>query len=786
MSKVRHIFTLLAILTSHVVSAQETHAYDKALEAYEFGRFEEVDSLLSNAANELRGENLVNAYRLLALSSLNMDKPDEAEKYVARLLSVDPYYKAYNDAPRFADMVERMKGGKNATIFTASQQAESLEEAPVPVTLITEEMIKMSGARNLKEALIAYVPGMSHIECNEELNLAMRGVYASRQEKILIMLNGHRLNSYSTNAAVPDFSISLEKVKQIEVLRGPASSLYGGVALTGVVNIITKEAAEVDGLQLKLGGGNYGQIKGNMLFGKRYMNLAILAWAHIYQADGQSFSVRADDQPNSVLPADGRITIGGYNKKPTHDLGVTLQWNDLTLTYANTFSKTVAPYTMSVMFTAYDYGKYGTFNGNKPGFSTSTSYLEAKYDKTFGAWGLLATLTLDKATQQQYQVAGDDIASMGFFVQPNGTDVYIPVLTGAFQNHLWHETTLGAHLQGRFNRKWGEHEMGGLLGTHAVRMQIDDSHYAEGDQFSRILNEWGDQKNLMANHETNIDAYLQMKYKWKNRLILNAGLRYDHKHRYNYQEETHQDIHVLSPRLACILSLPHWAAKLSYSKSFVDAPYFYRNSKLDTSWGGSLEPEYHHSIQASLSTTDIPQGLRAEVNFFYNILKDLVYNNVDLGLYYNGGELKTCGTEVALSYRHKKLRAEANVTWQKLIESENYVTIEGNHLKNIPSIMSNLLIQYELLPSLKLHTHLRLTGRQYTESTINYETYETQIYQLPARAIVNLGANYSHKNWEIGLNVYNLLNTKYVQGGASTSFIRQQGCWWMGDVSYKF
>ena len=100
--------------------------------------------------------------------------------------------------------------------------------------------------------------------------------------------------------------------------------------------------------------------------------------------------------------------------------------------------------------------------------------------------------------------------------------------------------------------------------------------------------------------------------------------------------------------------------------------------------------------------------------------------------------------------------------------------------------MSNLLIQYELLPSLKLHTHLRLIGRQYTESTINYETYETKIYQLPARAIVNLGANYSHKNWEIGLNVYNLLNTKYVQGGASTSFIRQQGCWWMGDVSYKF
>ena len=64
----------------------------------------------------------------------------------------------------------------------------------MPVTLITEEMIQISGARNLKELLITYVPGMTNVECNEEMNIAMRGVYSSGQEKILFMLNGHRLN----------------------------------------------------------------------------------------------------------------------------------------------------------------------------------------------------------------------------------------------------------------------------------------------------------------------------------------------------------------------------------------------------------------------------------------------------------------------------------------------------------------------------------------------------------------------------------------------------------------
>ena len=87
---------------------------------------------------------------------------------------------------------------------------------------------------------MAYVPGMTDVASNDEQNIAMRGIYSSYQEKILILLNGHRLNSYSTNTATPDFSISLEKVKQIEVLRGPASSLYGNVALTAVVNLITK------------------------------------------------------------------------------------------------------------------------------------------------------------------------------------------------------------------------------------------------------------------------------------------------------------------------------------------------------------------------------------------------------------------------------------------------------------------------------------------------------------------------------------------------------------------
>ncbi|MBO6078340.1 MAG: TonB-dependent receptor [Bacteroidaceae bacterium] len=782
----RYIYTLLLLLFTCAVKAQDdTHLYESALEAYEFGFFEKADSLLRDSVGIFKGENRISVFRLLALSNLNMDKPEVAETWVASLLSVDPYYRVYNDVPRFTEMVERLKSGKTATITTASQQAESLEEAPVPVTLITEEMIRMSGARNLKEALIAYVPGMSNIECNEEMNIAMRGVYASRQEKILIMLNGHRLNSYSTNVAAPDFSIGLEKVKQIEVLRGPASSLYGGVALTSVINIITKDAADVDGLKVKASKGNYGQMKGDLLFGKRYMNLSLLAWANIYKSDGQSFDVGYEDQPYALIPQPGTITIGAYNQRPTHDLGFTLQWKDLSFTYNNTFSKTVAPYSMSVMFTAYSYDRYGKFNGNKPGFATSSNYFDLKYDKGFGNWGLSASVTYDASNQQQYQVAGDDFSLLGYTLVPTATTDTIVVLSGAFQNHVWNESTIGGHLQGSFNKKWGKNDLVALLGAHAGRLNIEDSHYEEGDEFDRIIKVWDDSKNLMVNHEMNADVYFQLKYKWNNLFIVNAGIRYDYKNRYNYQDEKHEDINVFSPRVAFIMNIPRLTAKLSYSKSFVDAPYFYRNSKLDTSWGGGLKPEYLNSLQATLSSNDILKGLNAEVNVFYNMFNDLVvFNGAELA-YFNGGKMKSWGTELAIHYTGKKFMAEANMTWQKVLEAELYENTIGDKMSNIPTLMSNVVLQYEALKGLKVHTHLCGTGIQKARTT-NYFTNEITEHEIPSRVIVDLGVNYDIKNIGIGINLYNLLNKEYVQGGVSTGFIRQQGRWLMADISYTF
>ena len=253
--------------------------YARAENDYKIGRIEEARDALLQHLNTFQGNLRQNALRLIALICLDEYDVHQAEQYTTKLLELNPYYSpSASDPSTFVGIVNNIKAGMTATITTASSQAESLAEAPVPTTLITEEMIRNCGGRNLQEVLAAYVPGMNLIDCNDDINIAMRGIYSSTQEKILIMLNGHRLNSYATNTAAPDFSISLEKVKQIEVLRGPASSLYGDVALTGVVNIITKQGADVDGIQAKAGAGNYGQIRADAVFGKRYFDIDLLLW----------------------------------------------------------------------------------------------------------------------------------------------------------------------------------------------------------------------------------------------------------------------------------------------------------------------------------------------------------------------------------------------------------------------------------------------------------------------------------------------------------------------------
>ena len=807
---------------SNINTVFETAEYD-----YSIGRFEEADSLLTRHLTRFSGNIKQSVYRLLALTSIATEKPEKAEEYVRLLLNINPYYTPTpDDQRRFIDMVERIKAGMSATITTASSQAENLNEVPVPTTLITEEMIKDSGARNLQEVLAAFVPGMTFVDCNDDINIAMRGIYSNGQEKILIMLNGHRLNSYATNIAAPDFSISLDKLKQIEVLRGPASSLYGGVSLTAVVNLITKQGADVDGVEARLGIGNYGQLRGNLLFGKRYFDLDMLVWGGFYKASGEKVYMPYEDTALGLN--DGDITIGGVGKKPSFDVGLAMKYKNLQFLYDTHFSQVISPMTMTYLFAPYDIEKYRTHNGLAPGFATQSHHAELTYGQQLGNFYIKGAATYDNSDLTHYQVLSEAQVSALADALPVPDKVKEAVKGyGGISRYInGQEHTFGAKFQGDWSYVEAKEHKGLLsFGTEVNYFELEDVRYTFGYDHTLSVSETDVIPQLGKGHESNVNFYGQLKHQWRS-FILNAGLRFDYKNRYNDTK-----IREFSPRLALIYVQPKWNLKLSYSKAFIDAPYLYRKTNLFlaemmgyTSLVEDLQPESLHSFQMTFGAVQWAKGLDFEVNGFYNRARDLIY--MELFEHYNTGNIDTYGLEFSGKYRTSRFSANLVVEWQRESKTEIFDRERGSAF-NTPEISVSSVLAWRPVKNLKLHTHLLFYGTQtaYYLDIRNYsayltiskhvnslrETYATnptpellqQIKELAgqlevvaqnvqinkdisSRLVWNIGANYQLGRAELGLNVHNLLNKQYYQSGMSTTLIPQQGRWFMFDVSYKF
>ena len=764
---------------------QQDNIYEEALADYDIGRFDDAISLLEKNMKLFQGDYKQSAYRLLSLCHLALDDNEGAERYAALLLRENPYYSTtLQDPLRFVDIVNNMKSGMTATITTASSQAEGIEESPVPITLITEEMISACGGRNLKEVLLAYVPGMTDIDNNGDINVAMRGVFSSGQEKILIMLNGHRLNSYATNTGSPDFSMSLEKIKQIEVLRGPSSSLYGGVALTAVINIITKSGRDVDGARLKVGAGNYGQLRGDILFGKTYYDVDIMAWGSIYRASGQTAYA---DSTETGTKAFGNYTLGAFKGGPSYDLGMTVRWKQFSFLYNSRNSKVIPPLSAGYSFAPYDYDAYATYRGQELGIGTKTHHAEISYNNTFGDWTVGASVTYDVSDLMHYQVLSDKAFPYLGTIMGLG-DAYNAILNqdGVYRYHDAQENNLGTLIKADYNYKLGNSHSGILsFGSHYNRFELEDTRYLIGVQYNTTLTEPSELKENGKGVEHGADAYVQAKHKWKN-WILNVGLRYDYKH---HSDGDH--INEFSPRAAIVYVSKKWNAKVNFSRSFVDAPYFYRktNQLLGTylvmgekTTIADLMPETLYSWQASFGSNKLVKGLNFEINWFFNHAENLIYSN---GLIHsNAASGKNTGVELTADYTLKRFNAHFTFTWQKMLEMSYNLEIE-DFQPNVPYLSSNLVLSYRLLKHLKAHSHFCFYGKQDTLTVQLLPSQSITFGTVDPRFIVNLGAEYELLPFTIGFDVHNLFNTTYSQGALGAGNVRQQGLWLLGYVTVK-
>ncbi|MDR0684725.1 MAG: TonB-dependent receptor [Spirochaetaceae bacterium] len=135
-------------------------------------------------------------------------------------------------------------------VVTASRTPESANKVAGLVTVITAEDIAESGAATITEVLET-VPGVrvTRDATGASMDVSMRGISAnSGRGKVLVIVDGMRLNPIETRTYVNWDMINLSDVERIEVLDGGASVQYGDNAQAGVINIITKKsgAAKTD------------------------------------------------------------------------------------------------------------------------------------------------------------------------------------------------------------------------------------------------------------------------------------------------------------------------------------------------------------------------------------------------------------------------------------------------------------------------------------------------------------------------------------------------------------
>jgi iron complex outermembrane receptor protein len=162
------------------------------------------------------------------------------------------------------DIVKR----EEVVVVTASKVESTLINAPVTMSVIGSDVMNTTPATNYGD-LLRNVPGMNVIQTSaRDINIVSRQAVGTLQNSQLALLDGRSIYLDFFGMVLWDFvPTNFNDIKQIEVVRGPASAVWGANAFTGVVNIITKSPRESAGGSITLSGGLFDRDAGNLAGG---------------------------------------------------------------------------------------------------------------------------------------------------------------------------------------------------------------------------------------------------------------------------------------------------------------------------------------------------------------------------------------------------------------------------------------------------------------------------------------------------------------------------------------
>ncbi|WP_302483423.1 TonB-dependent receptor [uncultured Dialister sp.] len=644
---------------------------------------------------------------------------------------------------------------------TANRQAERLQDVPANVQVVTEKDIQKRNVQNTAQA-VAMVTGVSASQ-SVEGTVNLRG-YDSRN--ILVLVDGQPMNT-AWNGDVDWNMIPVENIRKIEVVSGGQSALYGGRAVGGVINIMTKTQKQ-DGLHgsatVSYGSNatvnqnyNVGFKKDKFDFGAFYGSMNTHGW-NDYDASvsksGKEEGYDSDAEGNAIIGNRGSKKV--LNESFGFNMGYSFN-DSQKLTYKYTHSIYDWKYEDPISYIKGDDRWNGYIGENNKNYSPS-SFLGKR---GWRAYNLHSLTYNDKDNGIHAHFGLTDYYKDGY-ITPDKTVNPAKDFDGKGKKTSYPSKSWNMDL----NKRWA-------LGAHNLLAGVS---YGQ-DKFNETISSVTDWKSWNSSGTVDQKAggkdkywslYAQDKWNFAPKWTAYIGGRYDHYRKYGgYDSKIYAGKEDLSSgksyeKFSPKLSLDYAANRdtnfyLSYGKSF-NTPILYQLFRYSNFMGRNiypnkdLEPETTDTWELGMkqkigSKTDI------HADVFYAKTKDYIrLNDSDEKheFYENAGDAKTHGFEISLNQHHSDAwTSYINYTWQT-------GKVEGEKNYDIPRHLLHLGTTYSKNP-----WTVNLDGMFISDRTEAGEE-SGHFKARDAYFLMNLSTNYQfNKNFGIQFAVNNLFDREY-------------------------
>ena len=657
---------------------------------------------------------------------------------LACLLATSNVFADYDDEEALIELY-----GDEETISIATGSVQPISRAPAVATVITAKDIKEMGATDIDDALES-VPGLhvSRRAASYTPIYSFRGVFASENPQVLVLVNGISINNLFVGDRGQVWGgMPVESISRIEVIRGPGSAVYGADAFAGVINVITKGASEIDGLEIGSRLGSFDTRDVWALYGGEVGGFDVALSAEFRDTDGQDEDINSDAASiQGTSHAPGSVNTGTEN----FDTRLSISKNNWMFRAGLQQRRNYE--TGAGIAEALD--PNGELESDR--WNTDLTYHNPVFTRS---WDVMAQVSYFNTSQE----VSDDI-----ILFPAGS--FLPGPFGPFPNgiignpEVW-ESHFRYNVTGLFSGFENHLVRTGVGYTHQEITKVED-HRNFGLDGNGVLIPLGSpavdvsdspSAFLPEKHRNNSYAFIQDVWQISNDWELTAGLRYDD---YNDFGDT------WNPRAALVWAARHdLTAKLLYGQAF-RAPSFaeFRNQNNPVATGNTeLDPEEIETIELAFDYRP-KDNLKLGLNLFRYEWDDIIRFTPEAQ---NIGKQEGHGFEFEFDWKvSRTLSLLGNYAHQ---DSEDKTTHED--AGNAPESQFYVRTNWEFLPGWHVSPQWNFVmDRKRVDGDARSNIDDYDIFDVTLRSTA-----FSNK-WELSLSARNLFNKRAFEPSQNSAF----------------